>query len=105
MSDAVQTHADVESRLKVGYAAILSLGVSRLALFGSVQRGSARADSDVDLIVEFQSGQKTFDNLLKLGELLEGALGRSVELVTPESLSPRLRNLILEEARDVLRAA
>ena len=105
MSHAVQTHADVEARLKAGHAQIVSLGVSRLALFGSVQRGVARADSDVDLLVEFQSGRKTFDNILQLGELLERALGRSVELVTPESLSPRLRTLILEEARDVLRAA
>jgi len=81
------------------------LGVQRLALFGSVQRNEARSDSGVDVLVEFVSGQKSFDHLLALGELLEGALGYRVELVTVESLSPYLRPYILAEAQDILRAA
>ncbi len=49
--------------------------------------------------------RRPFDNLLALGELLEAALGKRVELVTAESLSPYLRPYILAEAQDVLRAA
>jgi predicted nucleotidyltransferase len=56
-------------------------------------------------LVEFVPGRKTFDQLLALGELLEGMLGHRVELVTVESLSPYLRPYILAEAQDVLRAA
>jgi predicted nucleotidyltransferase len=84
---------------------ILGLGVRRLALFGSVQRNAARADSDVDVLVEFQPGQKTYDHFLALGDLLERVLNRTVQLVTPESLSPFLKPYILAEAKDVVRAA
>ena len=89
---------EVETRLHVVRAAILQLGVSRLALFGSLQRDEAHAASDVDVLVEFAPGQKTYTHLLDLGDLLEDVLQRRVELVTPESLSPFLRPHILAEA-------
>ena len=97
--------ADVQTRLANAEPEILALGVRRLALFGSVRRDVARADSDVDLLVEFEPGQKSFDHLMALGELLEQVLGPRVELVTPESLSPFLKPHILAEAMDVVRAA
>jgi predicted nucleotidyltransferase len=53
----------------------------------------------------FAPGGKTYDRFLDLAELLEAALGRPVELVAVESLSPILGPKILAEARDVLRAA
>lgn len=84
---------------------IRTLGVQRLALFGSVLRNQARPDSDVDILVQFQPGAKTFARFLALAELLEERLGRRVELVTIESLSPFLGPRILAEAEDVLRAA
>ncbi len=105
MAHPVLTRADVELCLHPRRSDILRLGVVRLALFGSVQRNTARFDSDVDFLVEFEAGHKTFDHFVQLGDLLESVLGRRVELVTPESLSPYLRPLILTEARDVLRAA
>jgi uncharacterized protein len=105
MAAVILTHADVESRLRGTRAAILQLGVRRLALFGSVRRNEARLDSDVDVLVEFEPGQKTFDHLLSLGELLAQTLEHPVELVTAESISPFLRPYILAEAVDVLRAA
>ena len=105
MNQFALTRADVVSRIEANRVEILDLGVSRLALFGSVQRNSARADSDVDLLVEFRAGGKTFANLLNLADLLERTLGHSVELVTTDSLSPHLGPRILAEARDVLRAA
>ena len=84
---------------------IRALGVERLALFGSVLRGEARPDSDVDLLVQFSPGAKTFDHFLALFDLLEERLGRRVELVTTEALSPFIGPRILAEAQDVLRAA
>jgi predicted nucleotidyltransferase len=86
-------------------AEIRALGVSRLALFGSVLRDQARADSDVDLLVQFTPGAKTYDHFLALSELLEKHLGQPVELVTTEALSPFIGPRILAEAQDVLRAA
>lgn len=99
------TRAVVQRQISEARSAVLALGVERLALFGSVQRDSARADSDVDILVEFRPGQKTYDHFLALGDLLEGLFGCRVELVTLESLSPFLKPHILAEARDVLRAA
>ena len=99
------TRSEVESSLRKAKSQILGLGVRRLALFGSVQRDAARPDSDVDFLVEFTPGEKSFDRFSDLGELLEGLLEHRVELVTPESLSPFLRPIILAEAKDVIRAA
>ncbi len=79
--------------------------MGRLALFGSVLRGEARPDSDVDILVEFLPGAKSFARFLELSDLLEDILGRPVELVTPEALSPLIGPRILSEAEDVLRAA
>lgn len=76
-----------------------------MALFGSVQRNTACVDSDVDVLVDFQPGEKTYDHFFELGDLLERVLGRRVELVTLESLSPFLKPYILAEAQDVIRAA
>ena len=84
---------------------IRALGVARLALFGSVLRNQARPDSDVDLLVQFAPGGKTYERFLALSELLEQVLDRRVELVTTESLSPFIGPRILGEAFDVLRAA
>lgn len=72
--------------------------MQRLAPFGSVVRGQARPDSDVDLLVQFSPGAKTYDRFLALSELLEAARSRRVELVTVEALSPFLGPHILAEA-------
>lgn len=105
MAIEVFTREQVRERLHAAEAKILSLGVRRLALFGSVLRNEARPDSDVDFLVEFAPGQKSFDRFLALFDLLEALLGRPVELVTTEALSPFLGPHILAEATDVLRAA
>ena len=60
--------------------------VKRIGLFGSFARGEETDTSDVDIMVEFE--QPTFDNFMKLAFFLEDLLGRKVELVTPDSLSP-----------------
>jgi predicted nucleotidyltransferase len=92
-------------RLVASEARIRGLGVQRLALFGSVLRGEAGPDSDVDVLVQFSPGAKTFEHFLALSDLLEELLGKPVELVTTEALSPFIGPRILAEAHDVLRAA
>lgn len=80
---------------------IRAAGVNRLGLFGSFVRAQPGADSDVDLLVEFAPGKKTFDNFMRLAFYLEDLLGRRVELVTPESLSPYIGPHILKEVEYV----
>lgn len=101
----VETKEHVFSRLRDVESRIRDLGVRRLALFGSFVREAAKPDSDVDLLVEFDPSQKSFDNLLDLADLLENTLGRHVEIVTTASLSPYIGPHILDEAEDVIRAA
>ena len=67
--------------------------------------GTRPGRSDVDLLVQFVPGAKTYDHFLALSELLEQRLGRPVELITTEALSPFIGPRILAEAQDVLRAA
>jgi uncharacterized protein len=72
-------------------------GVQSLALFGSVVRDEARADSDVDILVEFAQpvGLLTF---LRLKRYLEEILGKPVDLVTSKALRPQWRERIIQEA-------
>ena len=105
MVTPVATLEDAVERLTPKAGDIRELGVERLALFGSVWRGQPRPERDADVLVRFAAGKKTYGRFLDLAELLEEALGRPVELVTVESLSPVLGPKILAEARDVLRAA
>jgi uncharacterized protein len=104
-TNPVRSAAEAEARIAESASDVLALGVVRLALFGSVLRDEALPGSDVDLLVEFAPGAKTFDRFMDLADLLEARLGRRVELVTLEALSPFIGPRILAEAKDVLRAA
>ncbi len=97
MSIAAQAKHDVLNLLFQNRARIRALGVKRLGLFGSFARGGQAIRSDVDLLVEFEEGRKTFDNFMQLSFLLEEVLQRRVELVTLESLSPYIGPYILRE--------
>jgi hypothetical protein len=88
-------------RLSVEGSRIRASGVRRLGLFGSFVRDGQQADSDVDLLVEFQPGLKSFDNFIGLADLLEELLQRRVELVTTEALSPYIGPRILTEVENV----
>lgn len=73
--------------------------VRSIAVFGSVARDEATADSDVDVLVEF--GRATFDGYMGLKFFLEDLLGRRVDVATPDSLRPRARERVLREAVNV----
>jgi len=76
---------------------IRAFGVSRLAVFGSISRGEERNDSDLDVLVEFSEPVGLF-RFMSLQRYLEGLVGRSVDLATPEALRPEMRDAILAEA-------
>jgi len=98
---AVRTKSGVLARLREHESEIRAFGASRIGLFGSFVRGEHKVGSDVDLLVEFEPGRKNFDNFMGLSFFLEELLGRKVELVTPESLSPFIGPRIMEEAEYV----
>jgi uncharacterized protein len=105
MSTVLESREEVIAEIRGLAPRLRALGVERLALFGSFVRDAQRPASDVDLLVTFAAGCKTFDNFTAAYDLLEAALGRSVELVTIESLSPYIGPNILREAEDVIVSA
>ena len=92
-----QTKKDILSLIRQHQTQIQAYGVKKLGLFGSFVRGEQHSDSDIDLLVEFEAGEKNFDNFIQLSFWLEELLGRPVELVTLESLSPCIRLHIMRE--------
>ncbi len=72
-----------------------------IALFGSAARDELRADSDIDILVEFE-GPATFDGYFELKDYLERVLGRPVDLVTEKGLKPRARRHV---EKDLVRVA
>ncbi|MEX0719426.1 MAG: nucleotidyltransferase family protein [Balneolaceae bacterium] len=69
-------------------------GVAKLGLFGSYARGEQALDSDMDFYVEFEEGQKSFDNLMDLAFYLEDQFGHKVDLLTNKSVSDWLRSVM-----------
>jgi predicted nucleotidyltransferase len=72
-------------------------GAGNVRVFGSVGRGEQGASSDLDLLVDMAEGRSLFD-LIALSNDLEESLGIDVDVVTEASLSPYLRDRILDEA-------
>lgn len=76
-------------------------GVIRAGVFGSLARGEAGEGSDVDFLVEFEKGRSLLD-LAGLRLDLRDLLGRDVDVATPNSLHPKLRDRILDEVVPLL---
>jgi predicted nucleotidyltransferase len=77
-------------------------GLTSLALFGSVVRGAARPDSDIDLLVDVTPGaQFSLIDLVAVKDFLEDQLGRKVDVVTKGGLKPAIRDRVLREAEAV----
>lgn len=74
-----------------------NFGVKKIGIFGSFARGEEKRGSDVDILVEFAEGRKTFDNYMELKFFLENLFGRDVDLVTSTSIKPRLKENIKGE--------
>ncbi len=72
--------------------------IRKLALFGSILRDDFRADSDIDVLVEFEPGHVPGLKFFALERELSQFLGRKVDLNTPNFLSPYFRDRVLAEA-------
>jgi predicted nucleotidyltransferase len=72
-------------------------GATRVRIFGSFARGTARPDSDVDVLVDLEPGSDLFD-LIAIKHGIEDLLGREVHIVTEEAISPSFRDEIIRTA-------
>ena len=94
------TKEEVLSRLRSHFPVLSRrFGIAGLYLFGSVVRNEAEASSDIDLLVDFHSGERIgLFRFIDLKDALEGILGASVDLVTRDALKDRMIDSILKEA-------
>jgi predicted nucleotidyltransferase len=72
-------------------------GATNVRVFGSVARGEAREDSDIDLLVDQDWSRLSAWGSMELVVALEELLGRKVDVATEEELKPRIRSRVLNE--------
>ena len=90
--------ADIISRIKSVEPAIRAEGVAHVAIFGSRARGTARADSDLDVLVELEPGRRfSLMNLSGVGLLIEGATGLPAQIVLERSAEPAFKSRISDD--------
>lgn len=79
-------------------------GVAELAVFGSVARGEARPDSDLDLLYVLAPGRHLGFSINRLEDDLAELFGRPVDLVSKAALHRAMRDEVLAEARELYAA-
>jgi predicted nucleotidyltransferase len=88
--------------IRANIDSVHALGVAHLRLFGSVVADAVGERSDIDLLVDFRAGEKSFDNYMDLKILLEDMFpGRRIDLITTESLHPKLWPSVMAQAEYV----
>ncbi len=90
------TSEKVLTELKNSRAKIHDFGVKEIGLFGSYVRNEQTPESDIDVLVEFSKGRKSFHAYMQLKLFLERIFKRKVDLVIKETVRPELKRSILK---------
>lgn len=85
--------------LKENKDKISNCGVKKIGLFGSYIRGEQKKESDIDLLVEFDKGKKSYRNFIEINELMKKLFNKRIDIVTKESLSPYIGPYIKKEVK------
>lgn len=93
------TQSGILTKIEKNQDKIKGLGVKRIAIFGSFVKNRQTKGSDIDVLVEFRQGEKTFDNFMELRALLVKLFHRKIDLVTSQALKPRMKLTVLNQAR------
>lgn len=88
---------DLLEILKAHKKDLARYGVKSIAIFGSIARNQQTHESDVDVLVELESGIGVLE-FIKLKNHIETILRRPVDLVTQQSLHPMMKNSVINEA-------
>ena len=93
------TQDDILSTLKTHLPELMNHGIEKIGIFGSITRPDFNADSDIDILVEFEEGVHVGLFLfVRLQRYLGEILGCSVDLATREALREEMKDQILKEA-------
>ncbi len=90
------TQDEILRKIEENMDRIKKYGVKRIGVFGSFAGGKQGPESDIDILVEFERGKKTFDNYMDLKFFLEELFMRKVDLVIVETIKPGLKPYILK---------
>lgn len=85
------------SILSTNMGSLKEFGVLEIGIFGSYAKDAANVNSDIDVLVEFESRQKNFQNYMGLKVFLEDIFSRKIDLVIREKLKARMKDQILKE--------
>lgn len=96
-SEPARTLRDLRKRRRVITEIAARYGARSVRVFGSLARGQAGPDSDVDLLVRMDRGRSLLDQAALLVELSD-LLGRDVDVLTEEGLREGIRERVLREA-------
>lgn len=94
--------AEILKKLKISKPDLFKFGVVSIGLFGSVIRNESNNDSDVDILIDFNSEFETFENFMDTCNFLENIFkGYKLDIVTEKGLSPFIGPYILKEVEYV----
>jgi len=88
---------DIVKTIQENMKEIKDYGIERIGIFGSFARATQNNKSDIDILVEFEKGEKIFDNYMELKFFLEKLFNRKVDLVIEGALKSRIRDSVLKE--------
>ena len=92
--------AEILNKLKLSKSELSWFGVVRIGLFGSVNRDESTKDSDVDILIDFNSESETYENFINVCSFLESIFkGSKLDIVTEKGLSPFIGPDILKEVQ------
>ncbi len=101
MRESAWTKKELENRLAAHRHELQEMGVSSLAVFGSVARNESTQQSDIDLLVDFDRDVSLF-HLFEIQHRLEEIIGvPKIDLIQRGAIHPALREQILSEAVNV----
>ena len=91
------TKDQILTKLKANKPEFSKFGISDIGLFGSYLRNQQTADSDIDLLIDFEPGKENFDNLMAAYDLFENIfIVEKVEVLTKNGLSKHIGPQILQ---------
>ena len=93
--------SQVLSQLQEKKESLTRIGVSKIGLFGSIVREEDTAESDIDILVDFDPAARKFSNFNQLCDVLDETFGENYDLVTVAGLSPYIGERILKEVEYV----
>lgn len=91
--------AEILTKIRQHSDELKAYEIKKVGLFGSFVRSSQNAKSDIDILVEFNRGGKTFDNYMDFKFFLEKLFHRKVDLVIKDALKAGIKNRVLSEVK------